>query len=220
MEVVKTLLKKGCHVITGSSANEEEIQKRLKTIMEELGDENKGTLNIWSLNLSSMHSVMEFINKFKQSSLNLNYMICNGAVMFTPFNLTEDNFETHLATNYFSHCLLIHHLLPLLVESAKQSGQKSRIVCVSSGAHRPANIRINDLQSLKLYSTYHAYAQSKLAQIMFVYKFNEWLMSKKEFADFVTINSLHPGVCRTDMMKEFNFFNLKGIQALPIFRVI
>ncbi|CAG2107218.1 unnamed protein product [Medioppia subpectinata] len=132
MEVVKHLLKKGCHVITGSSANEDEMQRRL--------------------------------------------------------------------------------------DSGKQCGQKSRIVCVSSGAHRPAKMRLNDLQSERLFSTYHAYAQSKLAQIMFVYKFNEWLQSVSEWSHFVTITCLHPGVCRTDLMKEFNFFNLRPIQALPIFR--
>ena len=139
--------------------------------------------------------------------------------MFAPFSLTADGFETHLAVNYLSHCLLISHLIGNLVETSKQCGHKSRIVCVSSGAHRPAKMRLNDLQSERLFSTYHAYAQSKLAQIMFVYKFNEWLISKKELAPFVTINCLHPGVCRTDLMKEFNFFNLRPIQSLPIFRV-
>lgn len=218
-EVVKSLLRKGCHVITGSSANEEEIDKRRNAIIEQLGDDNKGCLEIWHLDLSSMDSVMRFISKFKESLLGLNYLICNGGVMFAPFNLTTDGFESHLAVNYLSHCLIISHMVTNMAETGRQCGQKSRIVSVSSGAHRPHKMRLNDLQSERLFSTYHAYAQSKLAQIMFVYKFNEWLASRSDIGQFVTITTLHPGVCRTDLMKEFNFFNYKAVQSLPLFRV-
>ncbi|CAG2161532.1 unnamed protein product [Oppiella nova] len=218
MEVVKTLLRKGCHVITGSSASDEEIQRRRNSIVDQLGDTMRGRLDMWPLELSSMDSVLQFVRIFKDSSLKLHYLICNGAVMFAPFGLTSDGFETHLAINYFSHCLLISHLIDNLVTSGRECGHKSRIVCVSSGAHRPASVRFNDLQSERLYSTYHAYAQSKLAQIMFVYKFHEWLLSRHDMVGAVTITCLHPGVCRTDLMKEFNFFNLRPIQALPIFR--
>ncbi|XP_054161100.1 dehydrogenase/reductase SDR family member on chromosome X-like [Oppia nitens] len=232
LEVVKTLLKKGCHVITGSSADGQEIEKRHKAIVDQLSDQCTGQLDIWPLDLSSMDSVMQFIDKFKQSGLSVNYLICNGAVMFAPFKLTADNFETHLAVNYLSHCLLIAQLVDSLAESAKQSGHKSRIVCVSSGAHRASTIRFQDIHCERLFSIYHAYAQSKLAQIMFAYKFNEWLTKTTraadvtavtvsgghQLSDFITIACLHPGVCRTDLMKEFNFFNLRPIQSLPIFR--
>ena len=138
--------------------------------------------------------------------------------MFVPFSLTGDNFECHMAINYLSHCLLILKMLPLL--SKTNSLVKSRIVVVSSGAHHASfGLRLHDLHSTTLYSGYHSYAQSKLALVMFTYRFNHWLQKQPDLRSKITINCLHPGVCRTGLMERFNFFKLRFIQGTPLFRV-
>lgn len=217
LEVVKVLLKKSCYVITGSSANEQEIKKRHREILNELGDDIKGVLEIWPLDLSSMDSVRRFAAKIKLSSLKINYLICNGGVMFVPFQLTQDGFEMHFAINYLSHCLLTWLLLPNLCSAAKSSREKSRIIIVTSGLHRAiGKIRFRDLQSTKFFSVYHAYAQSKLAEIMFAFKLHDYLGEINKSND-VNVLVLHPGVCRTKLMSNFSWFNT--VQSLPFFRV-
>lgn len=142
--------------------------------------------------------------------------------MFVPFRLTRDNFESHMCINYLSHCLLILKLVPLLAAKATRPDgvvSKSRIIVVSSGAHHASlGLRLHDLHATSLFSVYQSYAQSKLALIMFTYRFNRWLQERPDLRDALTINCLHPGVCRTGLMERFNFFKLKFIQELPLFR--
>lgn len=160
----------------------------------------------------------------------LHPQICNGGVMFVPYRLTGDKFECHMSINYLSHCLLILKLLPLLAarpslqpsSSSTANTPKSRVVIVSSGAHHASlGLRLHDLHSTSLYSVYHGYAQSKLSLVMFTYALDQWLTTQRpaDLRPFVSVNCLHPGVCRTGLMERFNFFKLKFIQETPLFRV-
>lgn len=79
-------------------------------------------------------------------------------------------------------------------------------------------LRLHDLHSTSLFSIYHSYAQSKLALIMFTYRFERWLQARIGLRPAININCLHPGVCRTGLMEKFNFFKLKVIQDTPLFR--
>jgi NAD(P)-dependent dehydrogenase (short-subunit alcohol dehydrogenase family) len=220
-EVVKTLLKKGCHVITGSSAkNQTEIEKRYRAIIEEVS-EVKGKLEIWNLDLMSMSSVIQFVERFKNSNLSLNYLIANAGIMLQDYKETKDGFESHYQINYLSHCLLIFHLLPNLVETARQANSsESRIVLVSSCAHFAANIRFHDLQLKYLYSRYFAYSQSKLAQVMFTYKLSRWLNSKSDWGQLVKVHALHPGMCNTDLFDVIEFVrDYPQLAEMSTFRV-
>lgn len=136
--------------------------------------------------------------------------------MFVPYRVTSNHFESHMSINYYSHCLLTVKLLPLLATTPGTG----RVVVVSSGAHHASyGLRLHDLNSTEVYSIYHSYAQSKLALIMFTYRFNRWLRDTQAYGHSVSINCLHPGICRTTLMERFNFFKLKCIQELPLFRV-
>ncbi|CAG2166949.1 unnamed protein product, partial [Oppiella nova] len=178
-EVVKVLLKKDCHVITGSSSkSESERQKRHDLLVADI-PEGKGKLDIWHLDLKSLDSVTHFAKRFKETGLPLNYFIANAGVMLESNqqkSLTDD-LEEHLVVNYLSHCLLIDHFLDNMRESGKQSKRESRIVLVSSIAHRMANIRLKDINlKSKLLPPYFAYGRSKLALIMFANRMARWFM--------------------------------------------
>lgn len=85
--------------------------------------------------------------------------------MLVPEGRTEDGFELHFGVNYLGHFLLTW----LLLDDLKQSGTLdcfSRVVNVSSSAHRIGEIKLNDLNS-EYYSAHAAYCQSKLAQLLF-----------------------------------------------------
>ena len=93
---------------------------------------------------------------------------------------SADGHELRFAVNYLSGFLLAYRLLPLLKAAAP-----SRIVNVASLGQHP--IDFDDVMITKNYSGSRAYAQSKLAQIMFTIDLAEELKGSG-----VTVNSLHP----------------------------
>ncbi len=58
-------------------------------------------------------------------------------------------------------------------------------------------MNFEDLQGEKKYSGYHAYSQSKLANVLFTYQ-----LAKQLEGTGVTVNSLHPGVVRTGFGRD------------------
>ena len=93
---------------------------------------------------------------------------------------SRDGHELRFAVNYLSGFLLAHLLLPVLQASAP-----SRIVNVASLGQHP--IDFDDVMITRGYSGGRAYAQSKLAQIMFTID-----LARELAGSGVTVNSLHP----------------------------
>jgi NAD(P)-dependent dehydrogenase (short-subunit alcohol dehydrogenase family) len=106
---------------------------------------------------------------------------------------TVDGFELQLGTNYLGHFALTAQLLPLL-----QRGSAPRVVEVSSGAHRLGGaIHFDDLQWERSYKPWAAYAQSKLAMLMFALE----LQRRSDAAGWRLIsNAAHPGSARTELI--------------------
>ncbi|XP_030273904.1 retinol dehydrogenase 13 [Sparus aurata] len=90
-----------------------------------------GNVVIRHLDLASVYSVKQFAKDFLDSEDRLDILINNAGVMMCPRWLTEDGFETQLAVNHLGHFLLTNLLLPKL-----KSSSPSRVVTVSSIAHR------------------------------------------------------------------------------------
>jgi retinol dehydrogenase 14 len=101
---------------------------------------------------------------------------------------TEDGFELQLGVNHLGHFLLTDLLLDLLKEA------RGRIVVVASGAHKIGRIHWDDLQLRRGYSAFGAYAQSKLANVLFAKE-----LSRRLEGSGVVANSLHPGAVATSM---------------------
>lgn len=202
VEVVRAFLRKGARVITTASSKDPKVaESRIGKITQGI-PKGKGKLEIWHLDLMSMNSVMAFVDKFKrQNNTQLNYLIGNAGVMFPKFKLSEDGFESQFSINYLGHVLLSYHLLPHLYQTARQTGDQSRLVLVSSCLHHiPAKIRFNDLQSLQVYSPHYAYGLSKLSIMMFIYKLSRTLKMKSDWGRYVKVFTLHPGLVDTDLL--------------------
>lgn len=86
--------------------------------------------------------------------------------------------------------------------SSFQKSSSSRIVVVSSIAHERGKINIADLNSEQSYDEGAAYNQSKLANILFA---NE--LSKKLAGSGTTVNSVHPGIVDTDLMRHMSIYS-------------
>lgn len=168
-------------------------------------------LEVLPLDVSRLSSVREFAEVFLASHGQLDLLINNAGVMIPPFQLTEDGFELQLATNYLGHFLLTALLLERL-----QATPGSRVVSLSSLAHRSGRINFDDLNSRRRYSRFGAYAQSKLACLMFAFE----LQRRLDAAGYQTRSvAAHPGASNTQLSRHLPAWVLKtlGPLLLPLF---
>ena len=146
------------------------------------------------LDLASLKSVRNFARDINETEERLDILINNAGIMRCPYWKTEDGFEMQLGVNHLAHYLLTNLLLDLL-----QRSQPSRIINVSSLSHTRGKIRFDDLQSEKEYNPGQAYAQSKLANVLFTRE-----LSKKLEDTDVIVASLHPGVVKTELGRHLS----------------
>ena len=145
------------------------------------------------LDLADLASVAEFGSRTRKENRAIDILVNNAAVMATPKRgVTADGFELQFGTNFLGHFALTMQLLPMLRQS-----RSPRVVQVSSGAHRIGAIHLDDLQSEKSYSPWGAYAQSKLAMLMFALELQR--RSDREGWGLMS-NAAHPGYSRTDLI--------------------
>ena len=189
-ETAVDLAARGARVIIGCR-NLEKGRKALKEIQEQSGNEN---IFLEKLDLASLESVRTFADKVVNSEPRLDILINNAGVMACPYQKTEDGFEMQFGVNHLGHFLLTM----LLLDHLKQS-QPSRIVNVSSLAHRMGNGKINfdDIHYEKSYSSWGAYCNSKLANVLFTRE-----LSKRLEGSHVTVNALHPGAVSTELQRH------------------
>ncbi|KAM3862384.1 polyprenol dehydrogenase [Diretmus argenteus] len=161
-EVVRHMASLGAHVIIGGRDAQEGLTA-VRRIREEY---KEAKVEFKELDLASLQSVRQFVESFKGRDLHLNVLVNNAGVMLVPEGRTKDGFEQHLGVNYLGHFLLTWLLLDTLKDCGKQ-GSCSRVVNVSSSAHRVGEIRLDDLNSSRCYSAHAAYCQSKLALLLF-----------------------------------------------------
>lgn len=224
LTVVRALVSKGCYVFVASSQTQSKFSNIADRIYEGLPEKDeetgvrRGTVNLHNLDLSSMESVQSFLKAFKETQLNLNYLICNAGIMFAPRKLTVDNFESHLAVNFLGHSLLIIELLPILKRTAIKTKINTRIISVSSSTHRVTRFRFEDLRSESNYSSSQAYAQSKLAQIMFSAKLARLLQSSPG-SNNVQCFSLHPGVILSDLYEHVHMLRYFPF-LVPLIKIV
>jgi NAD(P)-dependent dehydrogenase (short-subunit alcohol dehydrogenase family) len=116
---------------------------------------------------------------------------------------SADGFELRFAVNYLAPFLLTKLLLPLLGRSAP-----ARIINVASAGQAP--IDFDDVMLERGYSGSRAYAQSKLAQIMFTFELDERLQAE---GTGVTVNALHPAsLMNTKMVYETYGYTMSTVE--------
>ncbi|KAJ8930539.1 hypothetical protein NQ314_016652 [Rhamnusium bicolor] len=147
--------------------------------------------------LASLQSIRDFVKTFKSEQKRLDVLINNAGVMNTPNSKTKDGFEMQLGVNHMGHFLLTNLLLDQLKDSAP-----SRIINVTSVAHKRGTINKEDLNSDTKYDASAAYAQSKLANILFTKE-----LVKKLEGTAVTANCVHPGLVDTEIIRHMSFYN-------------
>uniref|UniRef100_A0A1I8M3F6 Short chain dehydrogenase n=1 Tax=Musca domestica TaxID=7370 RepID=A0A1I8M3F6_MUSDO len=157
-----------------------------------------GKLFCEELDVGSLKSVRTFAQKIKSKYEKIDILINNAGIMFAPYKITEDGYESHFVVNFLGHFLLQHLLLPLL-KAAGTEEKRARIVNVSSCAHLVGRINYKDINGEKYYSPGDAYSQSKLSQILGTRYLQKVLDDENAH---VQVLAVHPGVVDTDLFEH------------------
>ena len=123
----------------------------------------------------------------------LHVLINNVGAVFDDCVLTADGIERQFAVNYVNQVLLTRLLLPQLRASA-DIATPSRVVMVSSLAHRRAKPSTREFTGIKPYVGLMMYRQAKLAQAMFAAE-----LAQRLHSDPITVSAVCPGFTRTDI---------------------
>jgi NAD(P)-dependent dehydrogenase (short-subunit alcohol dehydrogenase family) len=117
----------------------------------------------------------------------IDVLVNNAGLVAGRRTLSEDGFELTLAVNHLAPFLLTNLLLERLRASAP-----ARVVTTSSGAHHGGVLDLDDLNAERRWSSWSAYSNSKLANVLFTRA-----LARRLEGTGVVANCLHPGVIRT-----------------------
>ena len=141
-----------------------------------------GSTEVRRLDVADLASV----RSFAEETGPVDVLINNAGIMAVPFARSADGFESQLATNHLGHFALTNLLLPTLTD---------RVVVVGSAAHRSGRIDLDDLNwERRAYRPYPAYAQSKLANLLFLAELQRRLTAH---GSTVRATAAHPGYTST-----------------------
>ncbi len=190
-EATRTLLTKGATVVM-LNRSEDKSAAALAELRTEFGAD--APVSFIRMDLAVLGSVREAAADVLEKVHSIDALICNAAISQTATRkLTVDGFESQLGVNHMGHFLLCGLLYDRIEASS------GRLVMVGSNAYRMGKkkIHFDDLNFDADYSPWHAYNQSKLAQMMFGYE----LQRRLEAADSDVIAQVcHPGASRTNLI--------------------
>jgi len=187
-EDARALAAAGARVVI-AARNPERGQEAIEKIEAEVPN---AKVQFEAVDLASLESVHALAQRLNRTLPRLDGLINNAAIMAPPARgVSADGFELQLATNYLGHFALTADLLPLLRKS-----DAPRVVTLSSVAIHRGRLDLDNLQS-ETYDAYAAYAQSKIACLMFARE----LQKRSDAAGWgITSIAAHPGVAVTELV--------------------
>ena len=193
-ETTRRLRASGMHVLVHGRSEEKATRQAASLSGDTPGA--KAT-PVWA-DLSRMSEVVSLADQVSHVAPTLNILINNAGIYARRREITSDGFELTMAVNHFAPYLLTRLLGPLLSKAPA-----ARVITVSSMAHQSGEIDLDDLTFKTGYDAYRAYANAKLANILFTRALATRLAGTN-----VTANCLHPGVIDTKLLHAG--FNIKG----------
>ncbi len=161
----------------------EQVKKQI------VAESDNPAVYLMKCDLASFDSIRNFAREFKKQFSGLHLLINNAGIWQNKKSETKDGIEMTFGVNHLGPFLLTNLLLDEI-----RSGVPARIINVSSEAHRYTGMNFNDPEGKKKFSTFKAYGQSKLANILFTRYLAQMLRE-----DGVTVNCMHPGFVATNL---------------------
>ncbi len=148
-------------------------------------------IQLVELDLASLASVRAATNALVAEGAPFDLIIANAGIMATPFGQTADGFELQFGTNHLGHFMLVNRLAPLLRPG-------SRVVVLTSGGHRAADVDLEDPGfNRTAYDGRAAYGRSKTANILFAVEFD-----RRHRGRGIRAAAAHPGTIDTDLARH------------------
>ena len=184
-EATKILAHKGAEVVM-ACRSVIRGEKAAEEVRRRGGD---GEVRVEELDLASLDSVRSFAEGFDDE---IDVHVNNAGVMAIPRGETEEGFEKQFGINHLGHFALTG----LLLDNVADDG---RVVTVSSGMHARGEIDFEDLHGEESYDKWDAYAQSKLANLLFAYELDRRLAAADSEIRSVGV---HPGYADTNLQRR------------------
>ncbi|UJH67348.1 oxidoreductase [Allomuricauda sp. SCSIO 65647] len=191
-ETTLAMAKYGFKVVM-ACRNMAKAEKAKSAILQKSPDAD---LDILQLDLSDLNSVRAFAKNFKNNYSKLNVLINNAGVLIYSGKKNGAGIELQFATNHLGHFLLTNLLIDLMPDDAA-----SRIVALSSIAHKTAKIHFDDLNGENIDDAEAVYGQSKLANLMFADALNRQL---KQSGKKMVALAVHPGGSDSGLFDEMS----------------
>ncbi len=189
-EAAAVLAERGAHVVLAVR----NLDKGKDAAARTAAQSPNADVTLRELDLTSLDSIRNASNDLRAAYPRIDLLINNAGVMMTPRGTTKDGFELQFGTNHLGHFALtgqvLENVLPVV---------GSRVVTISSQGHRGDRIRFDDLQWERGYNRTFAYAQSKLANLLFTYELARRLAAKGVPTIAV---AAHPGSANTELTRD------------------
>ena len=183
----KQLAAKGATVLIAGRASD-----KTEAALQSINAEAVTPARNLAVDLSSLASVEALIENVQREGEPIDVLINNAGCFPTKAQTTEDGFELQIGVNHLAHMKLTLGLLPQLL-----SAPSARVITVSSMLHKKGKINPTSFRTTKGYNAQTAYAQSKLANVLFAFA-----LARRLEETPVTSNALHPGGVRTDIVRD------------------
>ena len=163
-------------------------------------------LDVIKLDLGDTASVKAFVREYKHKYDRLDILVNNAGIMRAASEQNGNGVESPFAVNHLGHFLLTKLLIGMM-----PNDPASRIISLSSVAHKQAKIYFGDLSCSTVKKPLAAYGQSKLACLMFGDELDKRL---KEQGKYIQSLAVHPGGSKSGL-----FDNMPKAQQF-IFKVL
>jgi retinol dehydrogenase 12 len=163
-------------------------QRRLNAIAARIRDANPdGATEPLSADFASLADVRKLASELLDRHPRIDVLVNNAGLVSGRRRLSEDGFELTFAVNHLAPFLLTN-----LLQERLRASAPARVVTTSSGAHFSGVLDLEDLDAERRWSTWSAYSNSKLANVLFTRA-----LARRLDGSGVVANCLHPGVIRT-----------------------
>jgi len=157
-------------------------EKCIKTVTKIRKKTKNNSVEYFLADLSSQQDIYNLVDAFKKRYKSLHVLVNNTGARFLTRQVSADGLEMSFALNHLAYFLLSNLLVDILIANAP-----ARVINVTSGNH-DTEIDFDDLKREDSYDSWKAYAQSKLANLLFTYEFARRLKGSG-----VNVNAVDPG---------------------------
>ncbi|MFT4883366.1 MAG: NAD(P)-dependent dehydrogenase (short-subunit alcohol dehydrogenase family) [Natronomonas sp.] len=184
LEATRAFARKNAHVVLACR----DLDRGGEAASDVRGDVPDASLSVRKLDLASLDSIREFAATADEELGAIDVLCNNAGMMAIPRGETAEGFERQFGINHLGH-----FALTVLLLDALRAAENPRVVTQSSGIHARGEIDFDDLHGEKSYDKWDAYAQSKLANVLFAYELD------RRHGDDLTSVACHPGYAATNL---------------------